>query len=82
LPIANINAMKRGKGAYSNFLLRYASEYPFRVENVVTARFADFHRRMGFAELPCQWELPTFLSPLAVKRGLGIGKELILHEAA
>jgi hypothetical protein len=78
--LANVTAVKAGRGAYTDFLARFADEYPFRVENVLNDRFADYHRRLGWAEIPCEWGCPTFLSSLAVERELGLRPNMIFHD--
>jgi hypothetical protein len=69
IDLANINAKKPGKGAYKAFLAQYEATVPFRVENVLTARFADYHRRIGWTEIPNEFS-PSFLSPMAFSLGL------------
>ncbi len=80
--VANITAKKRGGGAYRAFLDRFSSRYPLRIENVIADRFADFHRRLGWAEIPCPYGVPTFLNPLAVERQLGFRPGMIFHSEA
>lgn len=75
--LANLTANKPASGAYTRFLKRYEG-YAFRVENVVTDRFANYHRRRGWVELPCEYGCPSFLNAEALRRGLGLRKDAII----
>jgi hypothetical protein len=70
IELANVNAEKMGKGAFTAFLDRI-EHLPLKVENVISDRFADFFRRRGWHEIPCGYGCPSFLNPVAVERELG-----------
>lgn len=71
IDISNVNAVKPGQGAYTAFMERYDHLHAFLFENTLTDRLADWHRRLGHAEIACEWGCPSFLNRIAVERGLG-----------
>lgn len=77
IELANINAKKCGKGAFTRFLDAH-EHMPLLVENVITDRFADYFRRRLWVEIPCPYGVPSFLNKEAVERGLGPLKKAML----
>lgn len=72
IDIANVNAAKRGKGAFTRFLVRLEEQgYALHIENVIADRFADYFRKLGWTEIPCQYGVPSFVNVEATRRELG-----------
>jgi len=55
LDIANIEVARKGKGTFTNLILRLRKDYPaltIYVECVMTEKFCQHLRKMGFKEVP------------------------------